>query len=209
MKKRPRLFSIGLLLSVAFLLACTCSGPGFPFTLFATATPTPTPTATPTPTPPPTPTSSVELDNPVTVQNGGFSFRPVRGYQVEIENDAAYINSPNLRTLAFMAGTYDASESEDLQQLSQDFLDEIRSDMPDLVVSAPWTLSVGGVEGQATDLSGTLSGTETVGRLVVAVPYSHQFFVAVCLTNGADEWEREGRQAFEAMLGSVTFFPLR
>ncbi len=208
MKRHSPLLTLALLLGTALLLACTCSGSGLPFGLFATPTSTPTPTATPTLTPSPTPTLAINLGNVVTVQNGGFSFRPVIGYRVETESDIVYISSPNQRVLVFMAGAYDTAES-DANQVSQEFLNEIRSDIPDMVTSPPLPVYVSGIEGLATDLSGTLSGTETAGRLVVVMPYENQYFISICLTNGALYWESEGRQAFEAMLATVTFFSLR
>ncbi|MEZ0395958.1 MAG: hypothetical protein ABWK53_05980 [Anaerolineales bacterium] len=201
--------SIGLLLATAFLLACSCGGSGFPFNLLATSTPTPIPTATPTPTPLPTPTPSINLGTRITIPQGGFSFRPVIGYEVEAESDTVYITSPDQHVITMFAGTYDTSASNDLNQVSQDFLDVLRSDMPDMITNPSWNIFVGGTQALATDLSGTLNGAETRGRIVVAIPYDNQYFFAICLTNGASYWESEGRAAFEAMLGSVTFFSLR
>ncbi len=177
---------------------------------------TPRPTATPRPSPTiaPAPTLDLGLDDiEEIVDDGGFAFRPfLSGMEMDIQaNEVAFADEAGTFVGSFNGFATDSTESlESLLSLSAQLMNE---NLPDADIQAgePYPLTVGGVEGLAADLSGTLFGRPVRGQLLVARPSAEQFFNGFALgnTSGGDEiWTERGSALFDTLLDSVRFFPI-
>ena len=182
----------------------------------AAPSPTPRPSATPRPSPTiaPAPTLDLGLDDiEEIVVDGGFAFRPfLSGMEMDIQaNEVALADEAGTFVGSFNGFATDSTESlESLLSLSAQLMNE---NLPDADIQAgePYPLTVGGVEGLAADLSGTLFGRPVLGQLLVVRPSAGQFFNAFALGNtaGGDEvWTERGSALFDTLLDSVRFFPI-
>ncbi len=183
-----------------------------------THTPSPTNTSTPTPTltPTPTPLPELVLADPLIVESGGFSFRPVEGYETEVNEEAnlglAFLSGeddmiilniigvPN--AAAQMAGKSDAALVE---ELVADFVENAGGAYE---LGASSIIMVGEYEGTAVDLSGELFDRPFIGQAVFVNPGGSQAFFAIALSRDSDIWLTNGVPAFAAMMESVEFLPV-
>ena len=85
-------------------------------------------------------------------------------------------------------------------------VEALTADAPDLQVSAPREVTVGGVEGVAVDLNGTDdAGRALVVRIVVALPEPTRQFTMIGIAP-PERWDGELEPLFEDVLASVSFF---
>lgn len=181
-------------------------------TATATHTPMPTPTATATFTPTPTPLPELILGDRQTVEAGGFSFQPVEGYDMTLEEDSVFMADKTGAVIISMVGV-PAAEVASLTAIEavDQFLEDIAAQgNGQFVKGDAYSFMIGDVEGTAVDLTGQLFGSELEGQAVYAQPEEGHIFFALAIANlAADEaaWEMWGSPAFTAMLASVQFLP--
>lgn len=179
-------------------------------TLPATATPPtvrlPTPTATPTPLPP------VELSNQQRITEGGFAFRPLAAYGLEITGGSVYLRNETQngqRDLFLLRGGQPAALAPMAQDKAALFGDYVATYTEEnlLRASPPYSVTVDGQPGQAVDLTSVDSAQSVAGRLVLVQPNPEQLFVLIAQAPAA-RWEATVARQFDALLDSVTLFAL-
>ncbi len=181
-------------------------------TAAATNTPRPTPTATSTFTPTPTPLPELILGDRQTVEAGGFSFQPVKGYDMTLEEGSVFMVDETGTVIISMVGV-PAAEAAGLTAIEaiDEFLEDIATQgNGQFVEGDAYSFMIGVVEGTAVDLTGQLFGSALEGQAVYAQPEEGHIFFALAVANlAANEaaWEMWGSPAFAAMLESVQFFP--
>ena len=156
MKSRG-LYRLCLLAMIAIIsLACNVGGI---LGLGATATPEATSTPEATNTPRPSPTPEFELDEEQRVAEGGFSFRPVPDYSLDITYGIVSMLAPGgdpdngpVINIFGGAGTYSTAD-----ELFQEMTNQT-----DVTIAEPQPVMIGGVEGLAADI--TQTGTDEMGR---------------------------------------------
>lgn len=187
----------------------------------ATLTPTTSPTPQPSPTATIEPSSNqnaspiatarkiLRLGNEDTLEEGGFSYRPPIGYMVRYQFGQVTLTSDDGDTVLSLIGGR-SIPSEDRESDLMNFADLISDNFQELVIGTPYQFQIENAEGVATNVEGLWDDNEISGRLVVVVPDDEQIFYALAISSSnpsGSGWEPEGRQAFEAVLNSVTFFP--
>ena len=204
-------------LLLATLLAA-CASPATsthtprPSATMQSATNTPSPTRLP-PTPPPTETQSLaptpSLDEPFTLPQGGYSFRPILGYDVQPQDETTVAFSDPLGRYIYSFAYTFADPSLPPLEAIEGFLDEIavRGDGY-YHMSDPYDTEVGPVEGTAVDLQGEIFSMPFRGSAVVARPRPERLFFALGIASTSanrHEWRDKGQPAFSAMLSSLEF----
>jgi hypothetical protein len=102
-----------------------------------------------------------------------------------------------------------SNPSEDTETDLFNFADLISERFQELNIGIPYQIIIEEFEGIATNLEGIWDDNQVAGRIVVVSPAEDQIFYALAISSNNTSgfgWEPEGRQAFEAVLGSVTFF---
>lgn len=170
----------------------------------------------------PTPTKSSQLADkaaPVLeplqqVEAGGFAFRPLRHYTLEVQNNA--VN---------MLGTADAAAVGDAFLLSggtpAQFTPKATSKVEEIFdqyvnfyaqkdnfrIGERQPIRVDSASGFAVDLTSGDTTKHFAGRIVMVQPSSGQIFVMVGVAP-AEQWQAATVERFEAVLTSIKFFPL-
>ncbi len=186
--------------------------PGVLPTATSTGTPTgnePTPGATPTATrllpgviPSVTPAGG-GLGDEVRVTAGGYAFRPIRDYELDVFGGGAYLVGPDadpdlgpLMTLTGGAGS--AGISDLLADATQDIVDGGGQ------LSAPNAISVNGVPGQSVSYTWLNQGVNTAGA--VAVLSNGSQYVSVLSLAPQPDWIATLSSLHTAVLNSITLF---
>ena len=174
-----------------------------------TATFTRTPTATPRPTNTPTIAPTLAFGEPQMVAEGGYSFRPPVGYQVDVQGAQVGILDP---AGTIILSVYGATSNP--QNLSADaILDEFTAAVfkkgdGEYEKENPQTIQVDGMEGLSYDLTGTLFGSPLQGQAIIVMLDNKRFFYGLGVANtGRDpeRWEDEGSKVFSDLIASISF----
>lgn len=192
-------------------------------TIVPTESPTPTITASPTSTstPEPTPVPVIVSTGPIAtaktplrlgreeiILEGGFSFKAPVGYSTKYQTNQVTITSEDEDTVFSLLGGKIEREEELLADFEQ-FVELISLSLDEFKADESYQYIVGGVPGLAAEVSGYYGESNITGRILVVAPYEDQIFYALAISPDIDNgegWEPEGRQAFEAIIRTVSFF---
>lgn len=218
-----------IFIAATFLASCVGAEQMFPtetptpnLTIAPTATVTPTNSPTPTATPSLTPTPEpIVQDGPIAtavlplrlgreekIFQGGFSFRPPIGYDIIYQPNQATMTSADLDTVFSLLGGKVEREKE-LEAEFQEFIELIALQLVEFSAEDSFQFLVDGIPGLAARVNGMYGETQVTGRILIVAPEEDQLFYALAIspdTTSGEGWEPEGRQAFEAIMDSVSFF---
>jgi hypothetical protein len=182
---------ISLLLVLLTLLGAGCG-------------PTAAPTTVPTEPPAPTAGPAVVLGDEVTVEAGGFAFRPIPGYILDVDREEVLMLAPDadMDTGPFFMLTGDSLD--DAMPLDE-FYDLNMDEFTGVELGQPHDTTVGGAPARVVDLWAEEEGPAMAGRLALAMPNSKQAF-ALLGAAPPERWDDEAAALFDAVLASVRFF---
>jgi hypothetical protein len=202
---------LSLLVLILAQLACSTLAP----TPTETPIPTPTATSTPLPTPTPVPTSTAvpEPEAPrVFIDDGAYSMVISPDLDFDINGEIIGIfDRDGLLIISFARAPYDASGTS-LQDVIDDYIQEISSDDSQFVQEEAVPVTIGGAEGISVDLSGTLFDAPIGGRAVAVSPDGVTVFFGLGVSNQSNDddlWETGGSVIFQALIDSVIFDDLQ
>ena len=173
----------------------------------STAAPEPADTATSVPTPAPTiaPTKqTLSLDDPVLVEEGGFSFQPISGFLMDVYKTQAGVYSEDDEIILYMI-TGPTNEEKSLQEMMEDFVATAGGKFDGLTAGESYAFSIDGEEGLAVDVTGALYGDDLEGTIAMAAP-DESMLITVFGFAVNERWRTiEGSEVFDAVIGSVAF----
>ena len=183
-------------------------------------TPTPVHQATPTQTKTPHPTSSftpasvaptsIVLPDIQSVDEGGFSFQPLVGFDSRSNAGQVTLFNQNEDIVFSLTGVEVRSYGQ-LVQVFTRFLSQVGENFEEFTAETQFPITVDGSPGIAVNIHGNLAEEPVNGQVVVVAPSESQLFFAIALTTGNPDghtWETAGKQLFEALLNSVKFYPI-
>ena len=217
-----------IILASIFLSSCVGAVQMFPTvtptpgkTFEPTFTPSPipssTPTSTPTPVPTPEPTQRtgpiatarlpLRLGKVEKIEEGGFSFRAPLGYESSYQPAQVTLTSDDGDTVVSLIG-FLTEGSENLETDLERFAEIISATLEEFTTGSTYQFLVNGTPGLAAEVTAIYGEIPVTGRILVAAPNETQLFYALAISPDiatGEGWEPEGRQAFELMIGSITF----
>ncbi len=228
MKNLVRLFIV-LIMAVA-LPACKAQTPEPSPTLQPTHTPLPSATHTPAPTDTPEPTATLAPTSTSTprptrtntpepeltlgerqdVPAGGFSFQPITGYDTQVNGPGLGMFDATGTIIISMYGVTDYEGSQTPEEIVDEFLGELEvRGTGEFEKGEAYPITVGGIEGTAYDLTGSMFDSPLAGQTILVQPTENQFLYGLAIANlGKDtaHWEKVGSQIFSTLLSSIEFF---
>ncbi|UCD98572.1 MAG: hypothetical protein JSV42_16715 [Chloroflexota bacterium] len=188
------------------------------FTPSLTPTTTPTSTATPEPTPEPEPLNGpiataiipLRLGKLENKDDAGFSFRAPIGYSSSYQPGQVTLTSDDGDTVVSLIG-FRTERSDTLESDLQRFAEIISNTLLEFTTGSTYQYMVGGLPGVAAEVSGVYGESPIAGRILVVAPNETQLFYALAISPDIDTgfgWEPQGRQAFEMMLETVSFYEI-
>lgn len=199
--------------------------PTMDLTVVPTTTPFPTPTDRPTSTPTPEPTAEptnapTQPDGPIAtarkplrlgkvenIDEGGFSFQGIIGYQETYQRSQVTLVSEDGDTVISLIGVR-SDPLESLEAELDHFIEIISRNEIILNIESTYQETVDGEVGLVAMVSGVWGETQVTGRILIVFPSEDQLFYALAIspdTDSGEGWEPEGRQAFEAIIDSISF----
>ena len=181
-------------------------------TLTPTSTPTPEPTPEPTQWTSPTATARLPLllGKVEKIKEGGFSFRAPLGYESSYQRAQVTLTSDDGDTVVSLIG-FRTEHSENLETDLERFAEIISTTLEEFTTGSTFQFMVDGTPGLAAEVTGMYGENPVSGRILVAAPNEIQLFYALAFspdTATGEGWEPDGRQAFELMIDSITFYEI-
>lgn len=196
------------LILTAILIAVTLSACG---AQIPEPTPTPEPSNTPEPTQIPTPV--FELGEVKELPAGGYSFQPILGYKTTINygNTLTIFDENRTHTIFVMGLTLTYLRDN---ESPEDTIDSVlrmweERGFAEFTKNETFPINIGGVEGIATNLTGTTAVSPIEGQIVQVMPSEDKLFWALATTQTGDEnkdkWKTEGSHLFSTLLETIQF----
>lgn len=178
----------------------------------ATATPTQTATVTASPVPSSTPTlvptPTAPAPETVDVEADGFTISVPLSMDFDMNNNVVGIfDKEGTFIVSFTRSPYN-SDSISLQNVIDDYLNEVASQGGEFNQGESYPVTIGGAEGIAVDITGTLFEAPIAGRAIAVSPAEDSVFFGLGVSNLANNeelWETRGMEDFETLTDSVQF----
>jgi hypothetical protein len=162
------------------------------------------PTETPTPAAKATPTATPVMEQ--VVEQGGYAFWPPWGY--DMRRNAGETVFTNEGGVMLLAGGADQNPARSPDQVLGEILGAINQSMVASMQNGPaYPVSIGGLAGQGSDLSGSAAIGPMLGRLVTLKPAEGQIFYAFAMSP-AESWTARGARDFDRLIQGVRFIPM-
>lgn len=194
-------------------------------TIESSATPFPTPTEKPTSTPTPeitveptieptqpegplaTARQPLRLGRIEIIEEGGFSFRGLVGYDASYQRTQVTLTSDDGDTVVSLIGGR-SDRLEDLEADLNHFIEIISLNVVEFNTGQSYQYLIDGIPGLAAEVTGVWGETHVTGRILIVAPSGDQLFYALAIspdTTTGEGWEPQGRQAFDAIINSISF----
>jgi hypothetical protein len=168
-----------------------------------------TPTASPEPEKTPTPEPTLAMADPVEVPEGGFTFRPPIGYQVDIHGAQIGIFDSSRSVVISLMGAVSATQNPDAGETIDQFVGAVfKKTNGTFETQNMQVITVDGKEGVICDLYGKLNGSSVEGQAAFVLIDDYHFLIGMGIafvTGNADLWQNTGRRVFGSVLSSITF----
>jgi hypothetical protein len=171
-------------------------------------------TAKPTNTPPPETIEPVDdqltllrLGVTENVEQGGFSFRPIVGYEMRLGKRQATMTSDDGEVIVSLSGIH-VQKIDDIETVLAKLLGNMSETIQELDAGEPYPFMIDGGQGLAVDMYGKLRGERINGRIAIISPRNELLFYAITISvDGPSQrsWESRGRPVFDTVVGTIDF----
>jgi hypothetical protein len=171
-------------------------------------------TAKPTNTPPPEIIEPVDdqltllrLGVTENVEQGGFSFRPIVGYEMRLGKRQATMTSDDGEVIVSLSGIH-VQKIDDIETVLAKLLGNMSETIQELDAGEPYPFMIDGGQGLAVDMYGKLRGERINGRIAIISPRNELLFYAITISvDGPSQrsWESRGRPVFDTVVGTIDF----
>jgi hypothetical protein len=157
-----------------------------------------------TPDQPAQPTPDFELGEEMVLEDAGFSFQPIIGYELEVD-DSVYMYSDDGNLEIVMIGgelEHDTSIADLNDELAADFM--INFDQFELIEAGKE--AVQGITGFLNRIHFINAKEEGVGQALICSPHINQYFFLLVISS-AEYWDQIGLHVFTTLKNSIHFHP--
>jgi hypothetical protein len=154
----------------------------------------------------PTPSQPVQLQlgAQIEMEDYGYSFRPITGFELEID-ESVYMYSEDVSVEINLIGGKLEDETS-IAELNNQLASEFLSDVDHFVLFEAGTDIIQGITGFINDIHYANLDEEGFGRALICAPYINQyFFILVTASHG--DWESLGEVIFQSLKQWVRFHP--
>ena len=165
-------------------------------------------------------TPDVELDNVQRIETGGFAFRPLPGYALELQNGSVNMLSPVDDTSDATPAAHEAfllsgggreqfatAAATDLEEIFEQYVN-FYAEKDNFSIGAQRPITVDGAIGFTVDLTSRDRARSFAGRIAMAQPLPAHIFVMVGVAP-TEQWQATTVNRFQAVLNAVQLFAPR
>jgi len=160
------------------------------------------PETTNTPKQNPTPPQDPQFGEEMILEEAGFSFRPILGFELEVDGSVYMYSDDGNLEISMIGGEldYDTSVAELNDQLAAEFMENF--DEFSLTEAGKDTIQ--GITGFLNEIRFLNAEEEGLGRALICSPHINQFFFLLVISS-AEYWEQIGHNVFSALKAHIHF----
>lgn len=138
----------------------------------------------------------------IEVIDAGFSFRPIQGFELEIDG-TVYMYSDNGNLEIYMAGG-ELEEDQSIAELNDDLAAEFMENVGEYDLFQAGKDQIQGITGFLNEIRFTNAEEEGLGRCLICAPHINQFFFMLVIAN-SDYWQSEGSSLWQNLQTTIQF----
>ncbi|MDY6867067.1 MAG: hypothetical protein SVT56_04060 [Chloroflexota bacterium] len=138
----------------------------------------------------------------IDIEDLGFSFRPISGFELEIDG-SVYMYSEDGNLEIFLMGG-DLPEGTSIAELNNDLAAEFMENFDNYDLFDAGTDTIQGITGFLNDIQFSNAEEEGSGRSLICTPHVHQY-IFVLMIASAEFWHSHGDKVFNAIKSQIHF----
>ncbi|MCB2209402.1 hypothetical protein KQH62_00785 [bacterium] len=140
----------------------------------------------------------------IDVEGAGFSFRPIKGFELEIDG-TVYMYSEDGNIEISLVGS-ELREGVSIAELNDDLASEFMANFDESDLIEAGTDTIQRITGFLNEIEFVNAEEEGKGVALICSPHLNQYFFMLIIAD-ADDWDERGPAIFEALKGHIRFYP--
>ena len=140
----------------------------------------------------------------IDVEEGGFIFRPIEGFELEIDQTVYMYSEDGNIEISLVGGKL--KENTSIAEMNDILASEFMANFDKFKVEDAGTDTIQEITGFLNDLHFVNAGEEGHGLALTCSPHINQYFFILVISS-ADYWDSQGKAAFEALKSEIHFYP--
>ncbi len=145
---------------------------------------------------------TLRFGDEIEMEESGFSFRPISGFELEIDGSVYMYSEDGNLEISIMGG--DLPEGTSIAELNDDLAAEFMENFDTYDLFNAGTDSIQGITGFLNDIQFFNAEEEGSGRALICSPYVGQY-VFLLMIASAEFWRSRGEHVFNALKSQIHF----
>lgn len=162
------------------------------------------PESTNTPEQNPTPPQDPQFGEEMIIEEAGFSFRPIAGFELEVDGSVYMYSEDGNLEISMIGGELDHKTT--IAELNDDLAAEFMENFDEFSLVEAGKDTIQGISGFLNEIHFQNAEEEGVGRALICSPHINQYFFLLVISS-AEHWEQLGHKVFSALKPHIHFHP--
>jgi len=147
---------------------------------------------------------NIQFSQEIEIEESGFSFRPISGFELEIDGSVYMYSEDGNLEITLMGGNLE--EGTSIAELNDELAADFMENFDDFSLTKARTDAIQGVTGFAYKVCFHNAEEQGLGRALICSPSASQYFFILMIAS-ADYWEAFGDRLFKTLKSNVRFHP--
>lgn len=147
---------------------------------------------------------NLQFGEEIEVEESGFSFRPISGFELEIDGSVYMYSEDGNLEISLMGGKLE--EGVSIAELNDDLAADFMENFDDYHLTEAGTDAIQGITGFLNKVRFRNAEEEGLGRALICSPSTGQYFFILMIAS-ADYWEAFGDRLFPTLKSHIHFHP--
>jgi len=144
----------------------------------------------------------LHFEDEIEIEESGFSFRPISGFELEIDGSVYMYSEDGNLEICLMGG--ELPEGISIAELNDDLVAEFMENFDNYNLFDAGTDMIQGITGFLSDIQFFNAEEEGSGRAFICAPYVHQY-AFVLMIGSTEFWHHHGDEVFNALKYQINF----
>jgi hypothetical protein len=140
----------------------------------------------------------------IDVEDGGFIFRPIEGFELEIDGSVYMYSEDGNIEISIVGG--ELKNNTSIAELNDKLASEFMQNFDEYHVDDAGTDNIGEITGFLNELRFSNAEEEGRGLALTCSPHINQFIFILAISS-AGHWEMQGQTVFDALKSQIRFYP--
>ena len=145
-----------------------------------------------------------EFGPEIEVEESGFSFQPITGFELEIDGSVYMYSDDGNLEISLVGGVLEDDHS--IADLNDDLAGEFMENFDSFKLIESGTDNIQNITGFLNRIEFVNAEEEGLGFAMICSPYVNQYFFILVITS-AEYWHNFGQAIYEALKSRIRFYP--